>query len=123
MLGAQIVATRLTSAFLTAHNVPNSRIYKIHEVSAGARSGAESATRPTILDWIARGEIDLLVNITDEYVTKQFDDDYAIRRAAVDFNVPLLTNLQAARLFVQALAHYGVEDLPVLPWDEYVQWG
>jgi carbamoyl-phosphate synthase large subunit len=122
-LGAQIVATRLTSAFLTANNVPNTRIYKIHEVSAAGRAGVEVATKPTILDWIARGEIDLLVNITDEYATKQFDDDYTIRRAAVDFNVPLLTNLQAARLFVQALAHYGVEDLPVLPWDDYVQWG
>jgi carbamoyl-phosphate synthase large subunit len=115
-LGAEILATRLTSAFLTASNVPNTRIYKIHEVGAG-RGGS---SRPTILDWIARGEIDLLVNITDEYVTRQFDDDYTIRRAAVDFNVPLFTNLQAARLFVQALAHYSLETLPVLPWDEYV---
>ena len=41
----------------------------------------------------------------------------------MDFNVPLLTNVQAARLFVQALARYSLEDLPVLPWDEYVQWG
>jgi carbamoyl-phosphate synthase large subunit len=126
-LGAQIVATRLTSAFLTANNVPNTRIYKIHEVATTAGRGTSLdvgvAERPTILDRVARGEIDLLVNITDEYVTKQFDDDYAIRRAAVDFNVPLFTNLQAARLFVQALAHYGLEDLPVLPWDEYVRWG
>ena len=53
-------------------------------------------------------------------MTKQFEDDYTIRRAAVDYNVPLFTNLQAARLFVQAIAHYSLEDLPVLPWDEYV---
>ena len=116
-LGAEILATRLTSAFLTANNVPNTRIYKIHEVGTGGRG---EGAKPTILDWIARGEIDLLVNITDEYVTQQFDDDYAIRRAAVDFNVPLFTNLQAARLFVQALAHYSLETLPVLPWDDYV---
>jgi carbamoyl-phosphate synthase large subunit len=69
---------------------------------------------------LTRSEIDLLVNITDEYATEQFNDDYTIRRAAVDFNVPLLTNLQAARLFVQALSRYGLEDLPVLPWDAYV---
>jgi carbamoyl-phosphate synthase large subunit len=145
-LGVQVFATRLTSAFLTSNNVPNVRIYKIHEVEApalqsqvGKVSAALTAigqiqvkhassvklvgapgSRPSILDLIQRNEIDLLVNITDEYATKQFNDDYAIRRAAVDYNIPLFTNLQAARLFVQALARYGLEDLPVLPWDEYV---
>jgi carbamoyl-phosphate synthase large subunit len=122
-LGLKILATRLTSAFLTANNVPNTRIYKIHEVTGPrGRGGYDGAPRPTILDLIEKGEIDLLVNITDEYVTQQFNDDYAIRRAAVDFNVPLFTNMQAARLFVQALAHYRLEDLPVLPWDAYVSW-
>ncbi|MDB5075510.1 MAG: carbamoyl-phosphate synthase, large subunit [Chloroflexi bacterium] len=122
-LGIEILATRLTSAFLTSNNVPNVRIYKIHEVSGESGAHAQAAhvpARPSILDLIEEGDIDLLVNITDEYVTKQFNDDYAIRRAAVDYNIPLLTNLQAARLFVQALAHYRLEDLPVLPWDEYV---
>jgi carbamoyl-phosphate synthase large subunit len=116
-LGLEILATRLTSAFFTANNVPNQRVYKIHET---ARPHMQSSVRPNILDLLIQGEIDLLVNITDEYASEQFNDDYTIRRAAVDFNVPLLTNLQAARLFVQALAHYGLEDLPVLPWDAYV---
>ncbi len=145
-LGIRIFATRLTSAFLTSNNVPNDRIYKIHEVEApasqlqGARISAAltaigqihathatsiklpgaPGSRPSILNVIQRNEIDLLVNITDEYATKQFEDDYAIRRAAVDYNIPLFTNLQAARLFVQALAHYSLDELPVLPWDEYV---
>jgi hypothetical protein len=123
-LGVQILATRLTSAFLTSNNVPNTRIYKIHEVDPGPGAHApltgHAPARPSILDLIQLGDIDLLVNITDEYVTKQFNDDYAIRRTAVDYNIPLLTNLQAARLFVQALARYSLEDLPVLPWDEYV---
>jgi carbamoyl-phosphate synthase large subunit len=122
-LGLKILATRLTSAFLTANNVPNTRIYKIHEVTGPrGRGGYEGAPRPTILDSIEKDEIDLLVNVTDEYVTQQFNDDYAIRRAAVDFNVPLFTNMQEARLFVQALARYRLEDLPVLPWDAYVTW-
>ncbi len=145
-LGVQIFATRLTSAFLTSNNVPNVRIYKIHEVEApasplqggrvsaalaaighlqvkpavGLKPAGLSSQRPSILNLIQQNEIDLLVNITDEYATKQFNDDYAIRRAAVDYNIPLFTNLQAARLFVQALARYGLDDLPVLPWDEYV---
>ena len=121
-LGMEIVATRLTSAFLTANNVPNVRIYKIHELASPheGRHGGGGERRVSILERLAAGEIDLLVNITDEYVTKQFEDDYTIRRSAVDYNVPLFTNLQAARLFVQAIAHYSLEDLPVLPWDDYV---
>jgi carbamoyl-phosphate synthase large subunit len=120
-LGMELLATRLTSAFLIANNLPNTRVYKIHEVTR-KRPGIGTVPKPTILDWLARGEIDLLVNITDEYVTEQFNDDYSIRRAAVDFNVPLFTNLQAAKLFVQALARYTPTDLPVLPWDDYVRW-
>ncbi|MGH2344534.1 MAG: ATP-grasp domain-containing protein, partial [Chloroflexota bacterium] len=116
-LGLEILATRLTSAFFTANNVPNQRVYKIHET---VKPHGQGTAGPNILDLLTRGEIDLLVNITDEYASEQFSDDYTIRRAAVDFNVPLLTNLQAARLFVQALAHYSLEDLPVLPWDAYV---
>jgi carbamoyl-phosphate synthase large subunit len=108
-LGLHLYCTRLTSAFLTAHDVPNTRIYKVHEKGT-----------PTIVDYLRERRIDLLINVTDEYVSEQFDDDYIIRRAAVDYNVPLLTNLQAARLFVAALARYRPEDLSAAPWDEYV---
>jgi carbamoyl-phosphate synthase large subunit len=75
---------------------------------------------PSIVDYLRERRIDLLINVTDEYVSEQFDDDYIIRRAAVDYNVPLLTNLQAARLFVAALARYQPADLSAAPWDEYV---
>ena len=108
-LSLHLYCTRLTSAFLTEHDVPNTRIYKVHEKGT-----------PTIVDYLRERRIDLLINVTDEYVSEQFEDDYIIRRAAVDYNVPLLTNLQAARLFVAALARYRPEDLSAAPWDEYV---
>ena len=66
-LGLEILATRLTSAFFTANNVPNQRVYKIHET---ARPSARSGPRPNILDLLTQGEIDLLVNITDEYASE-----------------------------------------------------
>ncbi len=108
-LGLKLYCTRLTSAFLTEHDIPNQRVYKVHEKGA-----------PSIVDLLGDREIDLLVNVTDEYVREQFEDDYTIRRAAVDYNVPLFTNLQAARLFVAAIARYRPEDLVAAPWDEYV---
>ncbi len=108
-MGLQLYCTRLTSAFLTEHDVPNTRIYKVHEKGS-----------PSIIDLLRERRIDLLVNVTDEFVAKQFEDDYTIRRAAIDYNVPLFTNLQAARLFVAAIARYRPEDLAAAPWDEYV---
>jgi len=108
-MGLQLYCTRLTSAFLTEHDVPNTRIYKVHEKGL-----------PSIIDLLRERRIDLLVNVTDEFVAKQFEDDYTIRRAAIDYNVPLFTNLQAARLFVAAIARYRPEDLAAAPWDEYV---
>ena len=111
-LGLHLYCTRHTSAYLTEHDVPNTRIYKLHEKG-----------KPTIIDFLRERRIDLLINVTDEYVSEQLDDDYAIRRAAVDYNVPLLTNLQAARLFVSAIARYKPDDLVAAPWDEYVVMG
>jgi len=99
----------MTSAFLTANDIPNARIYKVREKGA-----------PGIMDLLSERRIDLLINVTDEFASEQFEDDYAIRRAAIDYNVPLLTNLQAARLFVAAIARYRPEDLAAAPWDEYV---
>ena len=110
-LGLTLYATRNTSADLTSHGIANTYVHKIHEQG-----------KPNVLDLMTRREIDLIINVTDEYVTREFDDDYTIRRAAVDYNITLLTNLQVARLFISALAHYRDRDhLGVHAWDEYVQ--
>jgi hypothetical protein len=80
---------RRTAAVLTAHDVPNTRIDTVHEKGA-----------PTSADYLRARRSDLLSNVPNEYVSEQVDDDAIIRRAAGDDNVPLLTNRQAARLFV-----------------------
>jgi len=108
-LGLKLYCTLRTSEYLDKHTIPNTRIYKVHEAGA-----------PTIIDLLRERKIDLLINVTDEYVGEQFEADYTIRRAAIDYNVPLLTNLQAAKLFVAAIARYKPADLVAAPWDEYV---
>ena len=77
---ARVSTTRNTSAFLTMQGVANTYAHKIHEQGT-----------PTVLDLITRREVDLIINVTDEYVAKEFDDDYTIRRAAVEWlsTIPL----------------------------------
>jgi carbamoyl-phosphate synthase large subunit len=74
---------------------------------------------PNTLSYIADGKIDLVINIPKNIEKEELDNDYLIRRKAVDFDVPLITNLQLAKRFVEAISRTSFEDLQVKSWDEY----
>jgi len=105
----KIYATEGTSQFLKLHDICATKLHKIHE-----------RKKPNVLDYLNSKKIDLVINIFDPYFKKEFDDDYLIRRATIDFGIPLLTNLQTAELFVKAISVKKLNDLKVLPWDNYV---
>ena len=64
-------------------------------------------------------KIDLVINIPKSYEEEELTNDYLIRRKAVDFNIPLLTNAQIAKLFVESISSKKMEDLEIKSWDEY----
>jgi carbamoyl-phosphate synthase large subunit len=107
-LGFRLFATDKTAKFLHGQGIPCTLLHKVHE----RRS-------PNIRDYIARKRIDFVIAIQDAARKAEFDSAYRLRRMAVDFSIPLLTNLQVADLFVQALAAKPVEELKVKAWDEY----
>ena len=74
---------------------------------------------PNTLTYIADGKIDLVINIPKSEDRAELENDYLIRRKAVDFDVPLITNLQLAQRFVKAIHHLSLADLKVKSWDEY----
>jgi carbamoyl-phosphate synthase large subunit len=76
-------------------------------------------TEPNTISHIAEGKIDLVINIPKSSERNELTNGYYIRRAAIDHNVPLLTNLQLARRFVRALARYDGRPLQIKAWDEY----
>ena len=75
---------------------------------------------PNTLSYIADKKIDLIINIPKNIEKEELDNDYLIRRKAVDFNVPLITNLQLAKRLVEALYHSSPEDLRIKCLDEYI---
>ena len=87
-LGFTLYATRNTSRFLEDNGVPNVRLYKIHE-----------RRRPSLLEYISPERLDLIINIPAGYDRQELTDGYIIRRRAIDFGIPLITNLQLAELF------------------------
>ncbi len=74
---------------------------------------------PNVLSYIAEGRVDLIINIPKNIEKEELDNDYLIRRKAVDFDVPLITNLQFAKRFVEAMSKASLENLKVKSWDEY----
>ena len=74
---------------------------------------------PNALSYISEGKIDLVINIPKNYEKEELDNDYLIRRKAVDFDVPLITNMQVAKRFVEAISALSPEELKVKSWDEY----
>jgi len=108
-LGLPLYASEKTSDFLGRQGIKTKLLYKIHEKKS-----------PNILEYFETNKIDLAINIVDSHVKKDIDDDYAIRRSAVDHNIPLFTNLQKAALFVRAITSIKPGDLKIKPWSEYV---
>ncbi|MGB8490896.1 MAG: carbamoyl-phosphate synthase (glutamine-hydrolyzing) large subunit [Bacteroidales bacterium] len=74
---------------------------------------------PNTIELIKNREVDLVVNIPKDLSTSELNNDYSIRRSAVDFNVPLLTNARLASAFILAFCRMSIDDLKIKSWDAY----
>ncbi|GCF07403.1 carbamoyl-phosphate synthase (glutamine-hydrolyzing) large subunit [Dictyobacter arantiisoli] len=108
-LNVPLYATEKTSQFLREHGVETTMLYKIHEEKS-----------PNVLTYFADNKIDLAINIVEGHVQKAVDDDYAMRRYAVDHNIHLFTKLKQARLFIKAVVEKDLATIPIKSWDEYL---
>ena len=107
-LGIPLYATEKTTAFLRSHGIEATMLYKIHEQRT-----------PNVLSYFSEHKVDLAINVVDRYSKKEVDDDYALRRFAIDYNIPLITKIKQARLFARALVHKDLATLPIKSWNEY----
>jgi len=74
---------------------------------------------PNILTYLSEGKIDLVINIPKNEDKLELENDYVIRRKAVDMNIPLITNIQFAKRFAKSLGLYSAKTLQIKSWDEY----
>uniref|UniRef100_A0AAR2KU86 Carbamoyl-phosphate synthase [ammonia], mitochondrial n=1 Tax=Pygocentrus nattereri TaxID=42514 RepID=A0AAR2KU86_PYGNA len=95
--GFKLYATEATSAWLNANDVPTSPV-------AWPSLEGEDSTLPGISRLLSDGHIDLVVNLPNNN-TKFLKDNFLIRRMAVDYGVPLITNFQVIKLFVEAIKY------------------
>ncbi len=74
---------------------------------------------PNVVDYITSNKIDLVINIPKNFQEEELTNDYIIRRKAVDFDVPLFTNLKLAIRFVDSISRKSVKDLQIKSWKSY----
>jgi carbamoyl-phosphate synthase large subunit len=106
--GYTIYATKGTAAFLNDNDVPSIALHWPDEDKS-----------PNTLDYIREKKIDLVINIPKNLSKTELNNDYTIRRSAVDYNIPLLTNARLASAFLTAVSRRSLEDVRIKSWDEY----
>ena len=107
--GYKLFATGGTHKFLADNGIPSTRVYW----------PSETKQFPQALDMIHNKEIDFVVNIPKNLTQTELDNGYKIRRAAIDFNIPLITNARLASAFIGAFCSMNISEIQIKSWEEY----
>ena len=107
--GYNLYATPGTHSFLTDNGIPAIKVYW----------PSESDKSPQALELIHEKKVDLVVNFPKSLTQGELANGYKIRRAAIDFNIPLVTNARLASTFIKAFCNIKVDDIQIKSWDEY----
>ena len=108
--GFKIYATAGTSAFLNAHGVTTVPVFWPDERPEAANN---------VMRMIAGHQFDLIINVQKNHTTREVTNGYRIRRAAVDHNIPLITNARLASAFIEAICQVSEKDVKIKSWQEY----
>lgn len=111
-MGVKIYCTRGTARFM-----------RQYDIEAEVLNWPLERKSPNVIEYISDGKIDLVVNIPKNYQEEELTNDYTIRRTAVDFGVPLITNLQLAKRLVEAMETLQLDKLEIRSWDDYTSTG
>jgi carbamoyl-phosphate synthase large subunit len=98
--GYNLFSTGGTHKFLKDNNVESQLLY-----------WPDQKESPNTLEYLRKRKIDLVINIPKDHTKNELDNDYTIRRSAIDFNIPLITNSRLAQAFINAFCKKDLEDI------------
>lgn len=107
--GYKLFATPGTSRYLDENGIENTLVHW----------PSEEGQQPQALDMLHDKDIDMVVNVTKNLSTGELSNGYKIRRAAIDLNIPLITNARLASAFIYAFCTQKLDDLEIKCWQEY----
>ena len=107
--GYNIYATPGTARFLAENGIENTLVHW----------PSEPHEQPQALEMLHNKEIDMVVNIPKNLTAGELTNGYKIRRAAIDLNIPLITNARLASAFINAFCTIDIDDIAIKSWAEY----
>jgi carbamoyl-phosphate synthase large subunit len=107
--GYNLYATGGTCRFLAENGIPSTLVYW----------PSETDKEPQALTMLHEKKIDMVVNIPRNLTASELDNGYKIRRAAIDLNIPLITNARLASAFIEAFCTLTLDDIQIKSWQEY----
>ena len=107
--GYKLFATGGSHRYLVENNIPATRVYW----------PSEPGMEPQAMEMLQNGKIDMVVNIPKNLTQVELENGYRVRRASVDFNIPLITNARLASAFINAFCTIPLEKIQIKSWDEY----
>mgnify|MGYP000748278770 FL=1 len=107
--GYKLFATPGTSRYLDENGIENTLVHW----------PSEEGQQPQALEMLHNKDIDMVVNVTKNLSTGELSNGYKIRRAAIDLNIPLITNARLASAFIYAFCTQKLDDLEIKCWQEY----
>ena len=106
--GYNLFSTAGTHKFFIENGIPCTLVY-----------WPSDHKQPSALDMIREKKLDMVINIPKNYTQGELKNGYQIRRAAIDFNVPLITNARLASAFIHAFCTLSQDEIKIKSWDEY----
>ncbi len=112
--GYKIYATGGTADFLNQNDIENTLVHWPSDLDENGKP-----LQPQALEMLHEHQIDMVVNIPKNLTVRELDNGYKIRRAAIDLNIPLVTNSRLAATFINAFCNVKLEDIDIKAWGEY----
>ncbi len=113
--GYTLYGTGGSSKYLTENGIPTERVIWPTEAQDPELAGKYKQA----MEMLANKEIDLVINIPKNFSHKELTNGYHIRRAAIDFNIPLITNARLATAFIRAFCAMTLDNIQIKSWDQY----
>jgi len=107
--GFTIFATGGTHDFFQVNGIETEKVFWPDEIDKS----------PNTLDLIKNRKIEMVINIPKDHTTREISNGYRIRRNAIDFNIPLITNARVASAFIYAICKLDLDNISIKAWNEY----
>ena len=113
--GYKLYGTEGSARYLNENGIPAERVIWPTEAQNPELAGKYKAA----MDMLSNKELDLVINIPKNFSHKELTNGYYVRRASIDFNIPLITNARLATAFIRAFCAMSIDDIQIKSWDQY----